>query len=156
MSPMPSTVEPPNRGSPCRSPIPRANLLRAFKSPDDAGLALGSRGTPLWPGYRQMLTAADEFVGGVEAAAVEAAGGGYVDLGAAGLLDRGEEGFEAFESAVARGRSLLSGGCRAVGPGGAAPSRRWGRWGPVRFLRRRGGARRRGFASAASGGQGRW
>ena len=44
-----------------------------------------------------MVAAADEFVRGVGTAAAEAAGGGYVDLGAVGLLDRMEEGFEALQ-----------------------------------------------------------
>ena len=38
---------------------------------------------------RQVAASSDQFVCGFGGAAAEAAGGGYVDLGAAGLLDRG-------------------------------------------------------------------
>ena len=57
-------------------------------------------------------------------AAAEAAGGGYVDLGAAGLLDRGEEGFEALEWRLLVDESCDQTGAGVVGPGDAAPGRR--------------------------------
>ena len=47
------------------------------------------------------------------AAAAEAAGGGYVDLGAAGLLDRGEEVLEGFPR-----RLLVDEACHQAGAGG--------------------------------------
>ena len=59
-----------------------------------------------------MVAAADEFVCCFGGAAAKAAGGGCVDLGAAGLLDRGEEGFEALEW-----RLLVDEACDQAGAG---------------------------------------